>query len=60
MNELDRQAGGVAPELEAPLMCECDNKLPHPWEPGEWCPPERVVPFVPDEWPFPDDPPDPL
>lgn len=19
------------------LMCECGNKRPHAWEPGEWC-----------------------
>ena len=27
-------------------MCECGNKRPHAWEPGEWCSPERVIPAV--------------
>jgi hypothetical protein len=24
-------------------MCECGNKRPHAWEPGEWCG-DRVIP----------------
>lgn len=26
------------------LMCECGNKRPHAYEPGEWCSPVRVLP----------------
>jgi hypothetical protein len=26
------------------MLCGCGNKPAHPWEPGEWCPPERVIP----------------
>lgn len=25
-------------------LCACSNARPHPWEPGEACPPVRVVP----------------
>lgn len=58
--DLDRDVGGVAPELEEPLFCKCGDGPAHPWEPGESCPPERAVPFVADVWPLDDDPPDPL
>lgn len=76
MNDLDRQAGGVAPELERERCARdsdwCDGRLCR--ERGIDCPnadpPEEEVvesgyiypgvKFDSDEWPFDDDPPDPL
>ena len=42
---------GISPESMAEfrnIVCECshDRGRPHPWEPGEWCPPVRPRPEV--------------
>lgn len=60
MDDLNRQAGGVAPELEDDVacgLCGCAKGKPH-----DVCPSCGKLDRPPstDEWPFDDDPPDPL
>lgn len=69
MDSLDRDAGGISPKLREGF-CRCDGPMPTPSDEGTFCfgcdklmdeDSYRGLYEAPvDEWPFDDDPPDPL